>query len=110
MSQANWFKVADHNTLPNNQVMVAEAGEERVCLVHYQGQYYAIHNTCPHQGVSLGLGRMDNGYVVCPMHGWEFSPIDGSLPDYYLEPPIPTYPVEVRDDGIYVQLNTGDTP
>jgi pyruvate oxidase len=39
----------------------------------------------------------------CPWHGWDFDPITGKPPGGY-DDGIETYPVEQRDDGVYVGL------
>jgi thiamine pyrophosphate-dependent acetolactate synthase large subunit-like protein len=50
----------------------------------------------------LGDGFLQNGYVVCPWHAYEYDPLTGaSPPDYDDEPAVP-FPVEVREDGLYV--------
>jgi thiamine pyrophosphate-dependent acetolactate synthase large subunit-like protein len=39
----------------------------------------------------------------CPWHGWDYHPTTGSPPDGYGDC-VPTFPVEIRGDGIYVAL------
>lgn len=36
------------------------------------GHLAAIDALCPHRGADLGLGKICNGHVQCPFHGWEF--------------------------------------
>jgi nitrite reductase/ring-hydroxylating ferredoxin subunit len=86
--------------------MTVMAGGKAVCLARYQGAFYALDDTCPHQGSSLGEGMIEDGYVVCPHHGWEFSPIDGCMPAYYNQPPTTIYPVEERGGEVYVGIET----
>jgi thiamine pyrophosphate-dependent acetolactate synthase large subunit-like protein len=49
----------------------------------------------------LGEGSIENGWLRCPWHGWDFHPTTGKSPGGY-DDGIPTFPVEVRDDGVYV--------
>ena len=37
------------------------------------GQAHVLADTCVHRGGSLGAGRIKDGCVVCPYHGWEFA-------------------------------------
>jgi len=37
-----------------------------------RGQYTGLDDVCSHKGASLAGGYMNNGYVVCPYHGYEF--------------------------------------
>jgi len=60
-----------------------------------------MDNRCPHQGGPLGEGSIENGLLRCPWHGWDFDPLTGKPPGGY-DDGVPTYPVEEREDGIYV--------
>lgn len=101
MSKIVWYKVADPKELPEGRVKSAPCGLETVCLSHFEGQYAALDNRCPHQAGPLGEGSIENGWLRCPWHGWDFHPLTGKSPGS-LDDSIRKYPVEVRDDGIYV--------
>ena len=45
------------------------------------GEYYAISDTCPHMGASLGAGALEDNAVSCPWHCWRFSIKDGAWLD-----------------------------
>jgi UDP-MurNAc hydroxylase len=39
---------------------------------------YVMQRLCPHRQADLSeFGRVENGFVVCDLHGWRFSVIDG---------------------------------
>lgn len=38
-----------------------------------EGRAVALDARCPHKGVSLAEGRLRDGEVECPYHGWRFS-------------------------------------
>ena len=81
MTEKLWHKVADHDDLADGHVKTVSAGHQPVCLTHHKGEYHAIDNHCPHQGGPLGEGFIDeNGYVICPWHGYEYSAVDGAPP------------------------------
>jgi len=69
-------------------------------MTHHNGEYSALDNKCPHQGGPLGEGSIENGLLRCPWHGWDFDPHTGAPPGY--DDGVKTYPVEERDDGVYV--------
>ena len=54
----DWHKVAQPDELPEGRVKTVVAGTKSLALVHFQGQYAAMDNRCPHQGGPLG----DSGY------------------------------------------------
>ena len=100
-----WFKALEKDELPEGRVQTVACGLKTVCMTHYQGTYSALDNRCPHQGGPLGEGSIENGYLRCPWHGWDFDPCNGAAPGGY-DDGVDTYDVEVRDDGIYVAMET----
>ena len=103
-----WHKAADTGELPEGRVKSAFLDHDgkvtQVCLTHFEGKYSALDNACPHQGGPLGEGSIENGCLRCPWHGWDFDPHTGQSPGGYDDETSTTYPVEVRDDGVYVAL------
>lgn len=99
----NWYKVLDPEELPEGRVKTVTAGHRQLAMTHFEGQYGALDNKCPHQGGPLGEGSIENGYLRCPWHGWDYCPLDGKPPGGY-DDGVATFPVEQRDDGIYVGL------
>jgi pyruvate oxidase len=96
-----WHRVAGLDELPEGRVMTVTAGGEILALTHFEGRYAALLNACPHQGGPLGEGTIEKGWLRCPWHGWDFHPCTGKPPGGY-DDGVPTFPVEVREDGIYV--------
>ena len=98
----NWYRVGDSNMLEEGRITTVQAGHFAVCLTRTEKGYGAISNRCPHQGGPLGDGFLQDGCVVCPWHGYEYDPHTGASPPDYDDPPTPAYPVEIREDGIYI--------
>jgi len=50
-----------------------------IAVFNIDGKYYAISNTCQHQGGPLSEGILDSEkkVVTCPWHAWKYSVIDG---------------------------------
>ncbi len=98
-----WYKALDLDELPEGRVKAVPVGKHTVCMTHFEGAYTALSNKCPHQGGPLGEGSIENGFLRCPWHGWDYHPQTGLPPEGYGDC-VPKYPVEVRADGIYVGL------
>ncbi|MFK8052829.1 MAG: thiamine pyrophosphate-dependent enzyme [Woeseiaceae bacterium] len=101
-----WYKVAELDELVEGRVKSASAGNLQVALVHFDGQWAAMDNKCPHQGGPLGEGSIEQGkdgecWLRCPWHGWDFHPLTGKSPGGF-EDGQTMYEVDVRDDGVYV--------
>jgi len=80
--------------------IVSLAGE-RVAVFRYDGKVSAISNVCQHQNGPLGEGRIIDGCVTCPWHGYQYKPESGSAPPPFTEK-IPTFHVKVVDGQVYV--------
>ena len=98
-----WLKALQPNELPEGRVKQVTCNNRTMCLTHFQGQYSALDNKCPHQGGPLGEGSIEKGWLRCPWHGWDFHPLTGRSPDGH-EDGVETFDVEVRDDGVYVAV------
>ena len=77
------------------------AGDTTAAVTHYDGEYAALDNNCPHQGGPLGQGRVEDDCVYCPWHGWQFDVETGE--HVQGEDTVGTYDVVVEDDGIFVR-------
>ena len=107
-----WHKVMEAPGLPEGRVTVVTAGTVSIALSRWQGQYGAVDNACPHQGGPLGEGSIEAGvegkcWLRCPWHGWDFDPITGQSPGGHGDG-LDTFPVEEREDGIYVGVPAED--
>ncbi|MCH7789273.1 MAG: Rieske 2Fe-2S domain-containing protein [Acidobacteria bacterium] len=98
-----WHKVAGLDELDEGRVRTATVGRHSLALSHYQGQYGALDNRCPHQGGPLGEGSIENGLLRCPWHGYDYDPLTGQPPEGFSDAPA-CFDTEVREDGVYVQL------
>jgi nitrite reductase/ring-hydroxylating ferredoxin subunit len=79
------------------------AGKRCVALFHVDGQYYAIDDSCPHQGASLAGGKLDGHSVQCPAHGLRFDLVSGCM----LQSPelrVPVYPIHLEHGKVFVCL------
>ncbi len=100
-SRIRWLKVLAPDELPEGRVMAVSCGRKTVCMTRHKGIYAALDNKCPHQGGPLGEGSIENGWLRCPWHGWDFHPLTGKPPGGY-DDGVDTYKVDVRKDGVYV--------
>jgi nitrite reductase/ring-hydroxylating ferredoxin subunit len=101
----HWHKIAgSENELafaPNN-IAVVEINNKKVCIGRHHDRLYAFAYTCPHASGTMADGYIDAlGNIVCPVHRYKFNVQNGrntSGEGYYLK----HWPVEKREDGIYV--------
>ncbi len=79
-----------------------------IALANVEGTIYAFGDSCRHQGGSLSSGVLIEETVTCPWHGWTYNVRTGKS----IVPPIglriPTYPVRIEDDTIYITIDWPD--
>jgi NAD(P)H-dependent nitrite reductase small subunit len=100
---AEKVKVAKASELTEGVGVQVQAGARHVALFRCDGQLYAIDGICPHRGGPLGEGFLQGGRVSCPWHGWTFDVKTGA---HAMNPgiKIPSYPVSVEGDDVYVTV------
>ena len=104
-----WIKVARAEDLPEGRVTTVTARTVSLCLSHFDGQWAAMDNRCPHQGGPLGEGSIERGvegkcWIRCPWHGWDFDPLTGAPPGGHEDTGQRLYPVEIRDGEVFIGL------
>ncbi len=104
-----WIRVAQIDEVPPGRVKTVTAGVHSMALTNIEGRLTAMDNRCPHQGGPLGEGSIEVGadgqcWLRCPWHGWDFDPETGKPPGGFEEPGQEIFPLEVREDGVYVGL------
>ncbi|MCE0522027.1 MAG: nitrite reductase small subunit NirD [Methylacidiphilales bacterium] len=90
-------------SVPVGESRFLEIGDIQVGLFRSADGLFAIDNICPHRGAPLHDGFVADGVVTCPWHQWQFQLDDGvcrNIPNVR----IITYPVEVRDGVIWIDL------
>lgn len=100
-NQEGYINVCHVDDIENFRAHVATISGERVAIWKYGGMVSAISNVCQHQNGPLGEGRIIDGLVTCPWHGFQYKPEDGSSPEPFTEK-IPTFNVKVIDGRILV--------
>jgi len=71
--------------IPEKCARVISVNGERVAIFRYDGKISALSNICRHQNGPLGEGRIINGCVTCPWHGYQYLPESGASPPPFTE-------------------------
>jgi nitrite reductase/ring-hydroxylating ferredoxin subunit len=97
-----WIAVGAPIAIPDKgALIVAAPGGERIAVFRDGSQVGALTNLCAHQQGPIGEGRIIDGCVTCPWHGWQYRLADGCAPPPFTER-LATYPVRLRDGVIEV--------
>ena len=74
---ASFTKVASMSEIPAGTGKTVEVGGKSIAVFNCDGTFYAVENTCKHQGGPLGEGSLSGTSVTCPWHGWEYDVTTG---------------------------------
>lgn len=100
-----WVDVCDWDEIPDTRARVvciaSSAGTERVAVFRHDGKVSAVSNVCEHQNGPLGEGKIIDGCITCPWHGYQYLPESGCAPAPFTEK-VNTY--RVRIEGKRVQV------
>ena len=101
MLEAEVAKVGD---LEDGTMRAVQVGEVKVLLARVDGRFHAVGARCPHYGAPLPEGALCGTRIICPWHHASFDVTTGDL----LEPPafdaLPSYPVRVDGDRVFVSV------
>jgi nitrite reductase/ring-hydroxylating ferredoxin subunit len=79
---------------------------EEVALFKVGDRIHAVSNICPHQHpAALYTGYIEEGHVVCPIHGWRFDLETGNKDSGTHG--LRVFPVEVKNGEIFVTVEEG---
>ena len=99
---AGWVDAGEVATIPAQRARVLTIAGERVAVFRYHGMVAALSNVCQHQNGPLGEGRVIDGCVTCPWHGYQYRPEDGCSPPPFTEK-VATYAVRIVDGRVEVE-------
>ena len=65
--------------MPAGTSRAVRAGDYDLALFNVRGEFYALENSCPHQGGPIADGWLEDAVIVCPWHGWCFDVRTGKM-------------------------------
>lgn len=111
-----WYPAEEASNVTGQPLPIEIIGMKLVLWRDGDGRVRCIANTCAHRGGSLGHGKIVDGCVQCPYHGWLYDgdgqcrriPSLGPLNKIPERSRVDAYPVEERYGLVFVFL--GDLP
>ena len=97
-----YVDVGTIDEISENKAKIACISGERVAIFKYDGKISAVSNVCQHQNGPLGEGKIIDGCITCPWHGYQYLPESGASPPPFTEK-IPTFDVKLNGNQIFVK-------
>jgi methionine sulfoxide reductase heme-binding subunit len=85
LQQDGFNYICKSNELEEGRAKIFCIDEERIAVYRHENKVYAIHNVCKHQGGPLGEGKIIDGCITCPWHGYQYLPQNGQSPPPFKE-------------------------
>ncbi len=96
------IEVCHHEEIVDNRAKIVEGNDGiSIAVFKYDGNISAVENKCRHQGGPLGEGKIIDGCITCPWHGWQYLPGNGKSPPPF-EEEVLTFKTKVVDGIVYV--------
>jgi glutamate synthase domain-containing protein 2 len=100
----NFVEVLKTGDLEEGKGKTVFVNERDIALYKYEGDFYALDNTCVHRGGQLGDGHMDGANVICPLHGWDYD-VKTGVSRWDPKEKVAVYPVRVENGSVMIDVD-----
>jgi len=102
---AKRIKIAGTQDVPPGKAAAFDVEGRRIALFNIEGSYYAIDDTCTHEGGPLCEGEVRGFKVTCPWHGADFDLKSGEALCAPAFEKVQSYKVVVEGNDIQVEVD-----
>lgn len=97
-----WIDAGPAGEIPDGHATVVTPPRgERIAVFRDGNRFMGLSNVCRHQGGPLGEGRIVDGCVTCPWHGFQYDPATGRSPPPFTER-VSTYATRIEAGRVLV--------
>jgi 3-phenylpropionate/trans-cinnamate dioxygenase ferredoxin subunit len=97
-----WVKIAENGAVAPGAGRAFDVEGHSIAVFNLDGTLYAIDDSCPHQGSSLAMGKLEGCVVTCRSHGMKINVTGGQPPGQGLN--VRGFPLESHPDGLYIDF------
>jgi len=101
---SKFVEAAKKNEIPTGSAKCVEVEGTEIAIFNLEGEYYAIDNTCTHEGGPLDEGEVIGEEVECPWHGAMFNIKSGEVTSEPAEENVTKYNVRIRGEVIEIEI------
>ena len=96
-----YVKVCEVGEIAENRAKTLIIDGQNIAVFKYEGRLSAVNNQCRHQNGPLGEGKIIDGCITCPWHGYQYLPQNGQSPPPFTEK-VETYAVKCIGTTVWV--------
>ncbi len=106
MTDGNYVKACLRDGIPTDgsPVVVSLLGK-KVGIFLRGEEIYALQMSCKHQGADLSKGRVTQGIVTCPRHGWRYDLQTGECVEPENGAPLRFHEVKLDGPQVWVSIH-----
>ena len=97
----SYIPICKVDEIKEDRAKIFTVSGERVAVFKYDGKISAVNNICRHQMGPLGEGKIVDGCITCPWHGYQYLPENGQAPAPFTEK-LETYEVKILEGEVWV--------
>jgi nitrite reductase/ring-hydroxylating ferredoxin subunit len=99
---SSWVRAAAVDDIRDGGAKSFAYLDKRIALFRTPSGVFACDNRCPHQGYALVRGDVKGDVLTCAWHNWKFELGSGTC--RYGGENIRTYPVQIRDGQVFIDI------
>lgn len=97
-------EVCSLDDIPDDCAKTIFIDQQNIAIFKYDGKLSAVNNVCRHQMGPIGEGKIIDGCITCPWHGYQYLPENGQSPPPFTEK-LETYELKLIKDKVWVNPN-----
>jgi methionine sulfoxide reductase heme-binding subunit len=101
MKKEGYVKVCEVSDIEENRAKMFCLDTERIAIFKTEGKLFAVNNVCKHQNGPLGEGKIVDGCITCPWHGYQYLPKNGQSPPPFKER-VSTYDIKLAGTDVWL--------
>lgn len=100
---SGWVRVGEASELLPGEFTIVWDGDTPIAVYNIDGAYFAVEDTCTHDGGDLAGGEVHGFEVECPRHGARFDLRTGAVTNPPAVVPIASFPVRVEEGIVWTR-------
>lgn len=101
LKRDGFVMVCGMNDIEEDRAKIFCIDKERIAIFKTSGKLFAVNNVCKHQNGPLGEGKVIDGCITCPWHGYQYLPKNGQSPPPFKEK-VSTYDVKIEMGNVWL--------
>ncbi len=102
LAEDGWLNIGSWQEIPDKEAVSISFGGSRVAVFRDGNKFSAVHSRCKHQGGPLEEGKIIDGCITCPWHGYQYLPENGQSPPPFKEK-LATYELKLSGDQLFLK-------